>query len=877
VKQRELSRQELTEENRKLRERLWEAEQTIQAIQSGEVDALIIHKPGEDRIYTLTGADHGYRVLVESITEGALILSPDDSIYYCNRALREMLGLPVQNIIAGKLDSYVVGDARPRLVELIKESRRFGAARGEFLITRGDGTLLPVNVSLNCVSLESFEGVCGIITDLSEQKRIEEDLRGHRTELERLVEERTEDLARANSHLLLELTERKRAEEGLRESEERLRLAQGGAGIGVWDLNPRTGEHNRTPELNLLYGTDPETISTYHDWRKRVHPDDIERFEAERDEAIARHEPFTLEFRFFHSSGEIRWMAVRGRAIYDEAGEAVRVLGVNIDITERKQAEDELRKRELEFRALVENSPDMIVRVGKDLRRIYVNPAIVSTFGLTPAEFVGTRIPEEDEVKPDKREHARVVRSACKRVFSTGEEVVVEYSYPTPKGIRYFQGRLIPEYGESGEIETLLTISRDITERKRMEEAIRESEKQSRTQAIRLKAVLDAAPAIILTAHDRECRTILGNRAASEFSRVAEGVNMSKTGPEPGWLAHYRIFHGGRELAPEDMPIQRVAATGEPLLDYLVEYVFDNGARHFLLGNIVPFLDKEGRPEGAVAAFLDITERRRESEALRESEEALRQSRDELEMRVQRRTAALEKANEELRQIPSKLIAVQEEERRRLAIDLHDSIGQTLAAVKFWIEMALKLRDEGDGIGALGQLERFIPILQRSIEETRSIYMGLRPSMLDNIGLLATLDWLRGECMRLYPQRHIELETKVAEEEIPENLKVNIFRIAQEALNNIAKHSEAEWVDIALSGDECGIGLVISDDGVGMDLDMILQTNAVKSLGLTSMRERAELGGGTFTIDSTPGEGTTIRAFWPIEAEDLLQEGETPQ
>jgi signal transduction histidine kinase len=136
--------------------------------------------------------------------------------------------------------------------------------------------------------------------------------------------------------------------------------------------------------------------------------------------------------------------------------------------------------------------------------------------------------------------------------------------------------------------------------------------------------------------------------------------------------------------------------------------------------------------------------------------------------------------------------------------------------------------------------------------------------MLDNVGLLATLEWLRGECMKLYPQSHIELETEVAEEEIPKNLKVNIFRIAQEALNNIAKHSRAEWVDISLSKNGGEIELVVSDDGMGMDLDIIMQTSTARSIGLTSMRERAELTGGSFSIDSTRGEGTTIRACWPI-------------
>ena len=294
-----------------------------------------------------------------------------------------------------------------------------------------------------------------------------------------------------------------------------------------------------------------------------------------------------------------------------------------------------------------------------------------------------------------------------------------------------------------------------------------------------------------------------------------------------------------------------------PKLGYEEPQTTPSGDRIWLRTSKVPLLDVKGEIKGVLGTYEDITVHKL-------AEEGLQKAHHELERRVEERTAALAKANEELRQIPSKLIAIQEEERKRLANELHDSIGQTLAAVKFQVEMVLKLRNEADGGAALNRLEQFVPILQQSIEETRRIYMGLRPSMLDNVGLLATLQWLRQECIKLYPQRHIEFESGIAEEELPESLKVNIFRIAQEALNNVAKHSEAEWVDISLSNDGNGIELVISDDGVGMNLDYILQTSTARSLGLISMRERAELTGGSFSIVSTPGEGTTIRAYWPI-------------
>ena len=264
-----------------------------------------------------------------------------------------------------------------------------------------------------------------------------------------------------------------------------------------------------------------------------------------------------------------------------------------------------------------------------------------------------------------------------------------------------------------------------------------------------------------------------------------------------------------------------------------------------------------------VTAVRDITERR-------QAQEDLRDARDKLEQRVQERTAELAKANADLREIPSRLLAAQEDERKRIGSELHDSIGQTLAAIKFWIEAILKFRDEGNPETAITHLERFVPTLQRSIEETRNIYMGLRPTMLDSMGLLATLDWLRRECMKLYPERHIELKTEIREEEIPERLRVPIFRIAQESLNNVAKHSKAESVDISLSKNGGGIELVVFDNGVGMAPELILQASATRSLGLTCMRERAELSGGSFSIESTPAKGTTIRACWPIETEVQL-------
>jgi two-component system sensor histidine kinase UhpB len=382
------------------------------------------------------------------------------------------------------------------------------------------------------------------------------------------------------------------------------------------------------------------------------------------------------------------------------------------------------------------------------------------------------------------------------------------------------------------------------------EEALRESEQM-------LKLVLDTIPARVFW-KDLASNYLGCNRPfALDAGLQSPEEIVNRNDFELGWAEQAELYRSDDRLVME---------TGIPKLGYEEPETTPHG-RIWVRTSKVPLLNAKGEIKGMLGTYEDVTAHKR-------AEEELREAHHELERRVVERTAALGKANEELRQFPSKLIAVQEEERRRLASELHDSIGQTLAAVKFWVETALKLKDAGDVNSALNQLEQFVPILQRSIEETRNIYMGLRPSMLDSHGLLTTLEWLRQECMKLYPERHIELEAGIAEEEIPKGLKVSIFRIAQEALNNIAKHSNAEWVDISLSKNVGGIQLVVSDDGVGMDQDLILQTGAAKGLGLASMRERAELSRGSFSIESTPCHGTTIRVYWPIEAEDQLQKND---
>jgi PAS domain S-box-containing protein len=261
-----------------------------------------------------------------------------------------------------------------------------------------------------------------------------------------------------------------------------------------------------------------------------------------------------------------------------------------------------------------------------------------------------------------------------------------------------------------------------------------------------------------------------------------------------------------------------------------------------------------------VSVVRDISSRK-------QMQEELQKSRDELEIRVQERTSELAKANETLRDLSARLLSAQEEERKRIARELHDTIGSCLNGIKFRVEMALQQLGKTADIAA-ESLSAIIPVIQEGIEECRRMQQDLRPSMLDDLGLLTTLSWFCRRHQTIYTGTKVELEQALEERDIPDSLKVVIFRVTQEGMNNIAKHSQANLVHLSLRKMDGRIELVLEDNGQGFDLKKVFASESTKrGLGLTSMRERTELSGGSFVIKSAEGKGTTIRVSWPAGPE----------
>jgi PAS domain S-box-containing protein len=278
---------------------------------------------------------------------------------------------------------------------------------------------------------------------------------------------------------------------------------------------------------------------------------------------------------------------------------------------------------------------------------------------------------------------------------------------------------------------------------------------------------------------------------------------------------------------------------------------------------------REGSQRRVTYVLRDLTERRR-------AEEELRRAHDELERRVGQRTAELAAANQVLEKrahelavakrrlstLSAQLLATQEAERRHLARELHDEIGQTLTALKLNLQAARSLT------GPEGQtpLQESLGIVDRTIEQVRNLSLDLRPAMLDDLGLAAALRW--------YVNRQAKRADFVAELDLDETLprlppaqETMCFRVVQEALTNVARHAQASQVWIAIRGAGEKMSLSVRDDGAGFNVNAARQ-RAVRgaSLGLLGIEERVHLVGGTLEIRSAVGEGAEIRVEFPLTA-----------
>jgi PAS domain S-box-containing protein len=357
---------------------------------------------------------------------------------------------------------------------------------------------------------------------------------------------------------------------------------------------------------------------------------------------------------------------------------------------------------------------------------------------------------------------------------------------------------------------------------------------------------------------DMAGRCTFVNRAAAEMlgyrTEQVHGRNMHE-------LIHH-THADGRHYPECDCPIFNAFRQGLPCrIDSEVLWRADGSAFNAEYSSH-PIIDG-GVVQGAVVTLVDITERKR-------AEAELRQAHEQLERRVEERTHALTQALGQLRELSAHLETVREEERTRIAREIHDELGSLLVALKMdvnWLEKRLDdrapLADKCAGMGRL---------IDRAVDNLGRIITDLRPSLLDHQGLWAALEWQAQAFIETTELRH-ELQVHVHHGVEPpagpqgERWAIAVFRIFQEMLSNVARHAQAKAVVIRLYVDGPPapvLHLEVRDDGVGAPRDAL---DAPRSYGVMGMRERAAHFGGTLTVDGLPGMGTVVRLTMPLPAE----------
>jgi PAS domain S-box-containing protein len=625
--------------------------------------------------------------------------------------------------------------------------------------------------------------------------------------LEQRVVERTRQLTTANEELRREIAERRRAEV-------HLAMAQRMARMGVWSWNPSSGDMFGSEEFYRIFGIDPDKTKLTRDiFLQRIHPDDRPRYESEISTAVAERRNWELDYRIVLPDSPFRDVHAIGKPVFNKSGDVLEFVGTTLDITERKRAEQELRQAQERIRAILENSPNLIFLKDTEGRYLLVNREFERALRVSQEQIKGKT---DEEVFPP--EQAAVFRANDLEVLRAGvamefEEIAAYEDGPHTSIVYKF-----PLFDTHGNIYATGGVATDITERKRAEEARRHSEEQYRT--------------VVETAHDgvisidEDSQILFVNPAAIRIFgyEASELIGRPLTMLMPKFLSEVH-----------KVGLKRYLATGQRHIDWQgTELVgLRKNADEFPVE--VSFGEVIRERRHIFTGFIrDITDRKH--------------------------------AEEELRKLSGRLLRAQDEERRRIAQDLHDSTGQNLVA------LATMLGQLQDSIPSderkLGRLYSDCKVLaEQCIREIRTLSYLLHPPVLDQAGLGdAIRDYVGGFTKRSGIQVELELSPRLGRME--RDVELALFRVVQESLTNIQRHSGSQRATIRINRNS-DLTLEISD--LGPSLPASVQTRKDKprfetGVGIPSMHERVKLIGGRFDFESS-SHGTTVRVTIPLGGE----------
>ncbi len=529
-----------------------------------------------------------------------------------------------------------------------------------------------------------------------------------------------------------------------------------------------------------------------------VHPDDVSKTMAELSHLSRGGITVNFENRYRCKDGNYKWLSWTS----SPADTSSLVYAVARDITDQKAVNESLRKNEAFLNSVVENIPNMIfVKEAKELKFVRFNKAGEELIGYAREDMIGKN---DFDFFPKKE--ADFFTSKDREVLKQKKlaNIPQERIQTRNKGERILHTQKIPLYDQNGKPEYLLGISEDITEKKRAEELIKENQQK----------LIEAQEIAHVGSWEVDLKTeeITLSREACRLFGIEKEKKISRE--EFRKLIHPDDRESIAELVESSLENKKPFETE-------LKVVWQDGSIHYLLARGRPIV-KNDKVVKLMGTGLDITESK---------------------------LAAIK--------IMKALVTGQDIERRRIADDLHDSLGQKLSAIKLTCEN-IHSKEKIDR----SELKRLSGQLNEAIEEIRNISYNLIPATLNEFGLKSTLLDL---CNRLDSTDDIKVSFQAygVRDGIDKNIEFAVYRIVQELLTNAIKHSQASEIAVQLFERDNKLILTVEDDGVGFDKG---EANFENSLGLNSITSRAKALNGMFEIDSQPGNGTLASVEIPLEA-----------
>ena len=615
--------------------------------------------------------------------------------------------------------------------------------------------------------------------------------------------------------LATDITDRIRAQERLVNSNQRFELAAKATSDAIWEWDTVNDTMYMGDTYREIFGWDIRAERKFKDWTEYIHPDDLGVAKNFYDTLKDPHKDlWEDEYRYLKADGTYAFVVDRGYIVRNDKGKAVKVVGAIRDITERKEADEKLSRERYLLRTLIDHLPDYIYVKDIHSKHIINNKANVALLGATnEAETLGKTVIDYfgTEMAESYLEHDRDVMRSGKPVHN------LEESVPLPDGnYRWLLTTKVPLKNEQGKVIGLVGISRDITERKMIEESLRISNERYN---MAIRATNDAIWDADLRKHTLNWGEGFETLFGYKLNELSDDGNS--------WYDH---IHPDDKESVLEKHFAVIRDTKDPTWIDEYRFIRADGSVAQVIDRGLILRDENGVAYRMVGAMMDITERKMLEEQLAEQQ-------------INRQ-----------RQITEAAILAQEKERGEIGRELHDNINQILTTTKLYIDMAISEPDIREEL-----LKKSHSNISTAIEEIRILSKTLVPPSLGDIGIREALAEMIGN-LNIAQKLQIKLKTSgFSDVEIDNKIKLMVFRIVQEQLNNIIKHSKATEANIKLVVSKKVLNITIEDNGIGFD-----PKKKIKGIGLGNITSRAELHDGQVLIDSAPGKGCVLKVNIPI-------------